>query len=216
MATVAFTRPATTAPRAITRATGESPAVRWTLTAVALVFLALTLLLPLVLVFHEALAKGVETYLAAVREPDALSAARLEALLAPLKVASHSATFETNLAFRPQVPWDQGLMTYAYNIHRDWSWGREENDASFALVDAALAGAPPGRTLVLGAGAGRLAYDVHMRTSADATVVLDFNPFLLLLAQTITSGGTVGLYEFPRAPKSLDDCAVLRTLERTR
>ena len=68
MATVAFTRPATTAPRAITRATGESPAVRWTLTAVALVFLALTLLLPLVLVFHEALAKGVETYLAAVRE----------------------------------------------------------------------------------------------------------------------------------------------------
>ena len=98
MATVAFTRPATTAPRAITRATGESPAVRWTLTAVALVFLALTLLLPLVLVFHEALAKGVETYLAAVREPDALSAARLTVLIAMIAVP-------LNLVFGISAAW---------------------------------------------------------------------------------------------------------------
>ena len=62
MATIAVSRPATTAPRAITRATGESRAVRWTLTAIALVFLALTLVLPLVLVFHEALAKGLAAY----------------------------------------------------------------------------------------------------------------------------------------------------------
>jgi sulfate/thiosulfate transport system permease protein len=86
MASIAYSRPATTAPRAITRATGESPAVRWTLTAVALVFLALTLLLPLVLVFHEALSKGVEAYLAAIREPDALSAARLTLLIAAIAV----------------------------------------------------------------------------------------------------------------------------------
>jgi SAM-dependent methyltransferase len=140
-------------------------------------------------------------------------AQRLETLLAPLRVGSHSASYETSLAFRPQVPWDQGLMTYAYNIHRDWSWGAAENEASFGIVRDALAGTSPGRVLVLGAGAGRLAYDLHMRTSADATVVLDFNPFLLLLAREITSGGSVSLYEFPRAPKSLDDCAVLRTLE---
>ena len=139
-------------------------------------------------------------------------AARLKTLLAPLVVASHSASYETQLAFRPQVPSDQGLLTYAYNIHRDWSWGAAENEASFAIVREALAGTSPGRTLVLGAGAGRLAYDVHMRTTADATVTLDFNPFLLLLARTVTTGGSVELYEFPRAPKSLDDCAVLRTL----
>jgi sulfate transport system permease protein len=98
MATIAFTRPATTAPRAITRATGESPAVRRTLTAVALVFLALTLLLPLVLVFHEALSKGVEAYLAAVREPDALSAARLTLLIAGIAVP-------VNLVFGVSAAW---------------------------------------------------------------------------------------------------------------
>jgi sulfate transport system permease protein len=86
MATIAISRPATTAPRAVTRATGESPAVRWTLTAIALLFLALTLVLPLVLVFSQALAKGFETYLEAIREPDALSAARLTLLVAAIAV----------------------------------------------------------------------------------------------------------------------------------
>ena len=86
MATIAITRPATTAPRAITRATGESPVVRWTLIGVALLFLALTLVLPLVLVFTQALAKGFETYLQAIREPDALAAAKLTVLIASIAV----------------------------------------------------------------------------------------------------------------------------------
>jgi sulfate transport system permease protein len=98
MATAAVARPATTAPRAVTRATGESPAVRWTLTAIALVFLALTLLLPLVLVFHEALSKGVDAYLAAIREPDALSAARLTLLIASIAVP-------VNLIFGVSAAW---------------------------------------------------------------------------------------------------------------
>ena len=71
---------------AIPRATGEPTVVRWTLTAVALAFLALTLLLPLALVFHEALAKGAAAYLAAVREPDALAAAKLTLLIAAIAV----------------------------------------------------------------------------------------------------------------------------------
>jgi sulfate/thiosulfate transport system permease protein len=86
MATIAITRSATTAPRAITRATGESPAVRWTLTGVALLFLALTLVLPLVLVFTQAFAKGFDAYLEAVRDPDALAAARLTLLIAAIAV----------------------------------------------------------------------------------------------------------------------------------
>jgi sulfate transport system permease protein len=98
MTTVAVARPATTAPRAVTRATGESPAVRWTLTAIALAFLALTLLLPLVLVFHEALAKGMDSYLAAIREPDALSAARLTLLIASIAVP-------VNLVFGVAAAW---------------------------------------------------------------------------------------------------------------
>ena len=86
MAATAVYRPATTAPRAVTRATGESRAVRWTLTAITLVFLAVTLALPLALVFAEALAKGLPAYWAAIREPDALSAAKLTLLVASIAV----------------------------------------------------------------------------------------------------------------------------------
>ncbi len=64
MTTLAVSRPATTAPRAVTRATGESPVVRWTLTAIALIFLAFTLVLPLALVFHQAFSKGLDGLLA--------------------------------------------------------------------------------------------------------------------------------------------------------
>lgn len=140
-------------------------------------------------------------------------ATRLETLLTPLELGTRAPeNYASNLALRTRVPSDQGLMTYAYNIHRDWSWGEEENEASFEIVRAALGGASPGKTLVLGAGAGRLAYDLHMRTPSEATVVLDFNPFLLLLAQRITRGETVELYEFPLAPRSIDQHAVLRRL----
>jgi len=98
MTTIAVARPATMTPRAVTRATGESPAVRWTLTAIALAFLAFTLVLPLVLVFHEALSKGVDAYLAAIREPDALSAARLTLLIASIAVP-------VNLIFGVSAAW---------------------------------------------------------------------------------------------------------------
>jgi sulfate/thiosulfate transport system permease protein len=86
MTSIAVPRTATSAPRAITRATGESRAVRWTLTGIALVFLALTLVLPLVLVFTQAFSKGLSTYWQAVTEPDALSAAKLTLLVASIAV----------------------------------------------------------------------------------------------------------------------------------
>jgi sulfate/thiosulfate transport system permease protein len=86
MATAAVIRPATAAPRAVTRATGESRLVRWTLIGTALVFLALVLLLPLITVFHQALVKGLPAYLEAIREPDALSAAKLTLLIASIAV----------------------------------------------------------------------------------------------------------------------------------
>jgi sulfate transport system permease protein len=86
MTTIAVSRPATSAPRAVTRATGESRAVRWSLTVIALGFLGLTLVLPLALVFAQALAKGLPTYWEAVTEPDALGAAKLTLLIAAVAV----------------------------------------------------------------------------------------------------------------------------------
>jgi sulfate/thiosulfate transport system permease protein len=98
MATAAIDRSAPLAPRAITRATGEARAIRWTLTAIALVFLALTLLLPLVLVFTQALSKGLPAYWNAIKEPDALSAARLTLLIASIAVP-------VNLVFGVAAAW---------------------------------------------------------------------------------------------------------------
>ena len=98
MASIALSRPAITAPRAVTRATGESAVVRWTLITVALVFLGLTLLLPLALVFAQALSKGFAAYLEAIKEPDALSAARLTLLVASIAVP-------INLVFGVAAAW---------------------------------------------------------------------------------------------------------------
>src|SRR3954447_18969542 len=86
MTSIAVPRPATTAPRSIARATGESRPVRWVLIAVALAFLAFTLLLPLVLVFSQAFSKGLSVYWQAITDPDALSAAKLTLLIAAVAV----------------------------------------------------------------------------------------------------------------------------------
>jgi len=139
-------------------------------------------------------------------------AARLRALLAPFAIEQHAASYEAYLALRTRLPADQGLTTYYANIHRDWCWGDAENDASFDILAAALAGAAPGRVLVLGSGAGRLAYDFHQRAAATITVALDFNPLLVAIAEQVTRGQTLELYEFPLAPRSAEDQAVLRTL----
>jgi len=66
--------------------TTESAWVRWTLTAIALLFILLFLLLPLAAVATEALRKGFGAYLEALREPDAWSAIRLTLLTAAIAV----------------------------------------------------------------------------------------------------------------------------------
>lgn len=149
-------------------------------------------------------------YLKAANEDHAR---RLQALLAPLDLQSLKARYETHIALRTRLPPDQGLTTYYNNIHRDWAWGDEENTASVELVLQALGDGGLGeKALVLGAGAGRLAYDLHQSTDTALTVAVDFNPLLALLAHTVMSGESVELYEFPIAPKTLEDHAVLRTL----
>jgi sulfate transport system permease protein len=59
------------------RATSEPTWVRWTLIGIVLIFLSLFLFVPLAAIFTEGLRKGVGTYLAAITEPDALSAIKL-------------------------------------------------------------------------------------------------------------------------------------------
>jgi sulfate transport system permease protein len=98
MATAVLSRSATTAPRAVTRATGESRTVRWILIAIALTFLSLVLVVPLLLVFVQALSKGLPAYWEAIKEPDALSAAKLTLLIAAIAVPA-------NLIFGVAAAW---------------------------------------------------------------------------------------------------------------
>lgn len=137
---------------------------------------------------------------------------RLRALLVPLGLEASEPHYETYLALRTRLPADQGLTTYYANLHRDWAWGDAENARSLEILTALGGDARPGRVLVLGAGAGRLAYDLHVHGAAEITVALDFNPLLCLIAERVSRGETVELTEFPIAPRSTADQAVLRTL----
>ncbi len=69
-----------------TRPTTEPVLIRWVLTALAIGFLGLFLILPLVAVFTQAFEQGVGIYLASLTDPDAVSAIRLTLLTAAIAV----------------------------------------------------------------------------------------------------------------------------------
>jgi len=80
------------------RATAEPAVVRWLLIGIAAAFLGLFLLVPLAAIFTEALRKGLQTYLAALTEPDALAAIELTLLVAAIAVPA-------NLVFGVAAAW---------------------------------------------------------------------------------------------------------------
>ena len=140
-------------------------------------------------------------------------AEKIRKLMAPLGVASRNEAHAVHVALGTELPLNQGLSSYYTNLHRDWCWGEAENAAGLAAVMGAMpAGLHPRRVLVLGAGAGRLAYDLHGAIQPALTVALDFNPLFMLAAQRILAGQALELYEFPIAPRTIDDHAVLRRL----
>ena len=79
-------------------ATAEPTWIRWALIGLALAFLGVFLVVPLAAVFTEALRKGIDTYFASLREPDALAAIRLTLLVAAIAVPA-------NLVFGVAAAW---------------------------------------------------------------------------------------------------------------
>jgi SAM-dependent methyltransferase/uncharacterized protein YbaR (Trm112 family) len=139
-------------------------------------------------------------------------ARRLRALLAPLDLGvqhAHASTYDALGRTRGTGP---GLLAYFANVHRDWCWGAEENSAGLHAVQKALGGRAPGRMLVLGSGAGRLAYDLHHSLGPTETVAADIHPLLMFVARRMFAGERLPLYEFPVAPRDVASHAVLRTL----
>jgi sulfate transport system permease protein len=80
------------------RPLSEPRLVRWLLLGAAMAFLGFFLFVPLLLVFFKAFAEGAATYWAAIREPDALSAAKLTLLIASIAVP-------VNLVFGVSAAW---------------------------------------------------------------------------------------------------------------
>ena len=106
---------------------------------------------------------------------------------------------------------DLPLLKCYENVFRDWAWGQRESELSRALVQR-LAPGPLGRLAVYGAGAGRLAADVHRTAGPARTFALDLNPLPLLVADRVTAGETLELDEYPVAPVSSADAVVRQQL----
>jgi sulfate/thiosulfate transport system permease protein len=83
----------------------EPRIVRWLLTGIALLFVALFLVVPLAAVFTEAFSKGIGAYLSAVREPDALDALKLTLTAAAIAVP-------LNLVFGVSAAWAIGKFDF--------------------------------------------------------------------------------------------------------
>ena len=92
------TVPAPPVARRFRSAASDSPAVRAALIAVASLFLAFFLVLPLAVVFYEALEEGVGAFLAGITERDAVAAIRLTLIVAAISVPA-------NLAFGLAASW---------------------------------------------------------------------------------------------------------------
>ncbi len=102
------------------------------------------------------------------------------------------------------------LNTFHY-LHRDWA-ETTENTSALSCVERVLDGAPLGRLLVLGAGAGRLAYDLHRTQRATLTVAVDIDPLVALVAQQMVSGGRIELTEARSNATEMTRFGQLRTL----
>jgi hypothetical protein len=82
---------------------------------------------------------------------------------------------------------------YYHHILRDWAWDAEPskhfkthvNDANLQRVLDVWPVPQPGKMLFLGAGAGRLSWDLHKILKPEFTIASDINPFLLACAQSL-------------------------------
>ena len=100
-------------------------------------------------------------------------------------------------------------------MYRDWSWetdGNGENQQALSAVQKVLGPGRLGRTLVVGAGACRLAYDLHRNCGATETAVVDIDPFLFVIAEAVVRGRSVRLTESTANVQELAQVAKTWTL----
>jgi SAM-dependent methyltransferase len=119
----------------------------------------------------------------------------------------------TVIPSRPE-PSPQPLILECYeHVFRDWAWGERECAMTLDFIKPLV---PSGvaRLAIYGAGAGRLAADVHQACAPGQTLALDVNPLPLLAADRLLAGEAIDLPEFPLDPNSDEVAVVARHLER--
>lgn len=95
----------------------------------------------------------------------------------------------------PMSPVNLESLPYLF---RDWGYPdneNEENQQALAAIEEVVARRPLGRTLVMGAGACRLSYDLHLRDEEAEVVALDLDPVLFSAAGMVLSGQSVSIRE---------------------
>lgn len=112
----------------------------------------------------------------------------------------------------PSVAGHASLFDHYEYAFRDWAWDDDENALACARVCEAAGDLQRPRVLVLGAGACRLAYDLHHRLDARATVALDIQPLLLAIARRMIAGDTLALAEFTANHLAAPQAIALRSL----
>ena len=104
------------------------------------------------------------------------------------------------------LPDTQHLQSYYKNIFRDWVWDTEENKLSADMLIKSLEAIDQTKikkTVVLGAGSGRLAFDLQNKLNFKDLTLLDINPFLLLIAKNVMKNEKLSLFDIPETPEDL-------------
>lgn len=101
------------------------------------------------------------------------------------------------------------LSEYFDLLLRDWAWdstsnANPENTGAFQRTLTEIQKLPrkPTRILVLGAGAGRLSWDLHLHLKPEYTVALDSNPLVLAAAdELVHQRQPIAIGEFKNFPQ---------------
>ncbi len=135
-----------------------------------------------------------------------------------------AATVETNAdelrVLSKKLAATQSFSAYATNLFRDWAWSEagappeaDENiQALSAVLRAAAASHAGGDLMILGAGAGRLAFDLAFNPHFSRVLATDVHPILLSVGARAAAGRAVSLHELPLMPDGIDNAAVARRL----
>ncbi len=171
--------------------------------------------------FNQTLVAEIQSLQAELASASKYSSSRIETLIAAKKqflrrvselvlpvVASPAAKKEVYDALRDRAPNIQNLLSYEANLYRDWVWGSEENAESLSLVLKMFGERVPQKIMVAGAGACRLALDIHEHFSGAMTVANDINPLLLLAANHLLNGKPLPIVEFPMQPRKSEFVAL--------